>query len=45
MTKKMGNVEVHDFAPVHDYERKELNLSKKITYKQYFKVWMFFLYY
>ncbi|ESO91419.1 hypothetical protein LOTGIDRAFT_228841 [Lottia gigantea] len=33
----MGNVEVHDLAPVRDDERKELNLSRKISYKQYEK--------
>ncbi|XP_050413834.1 uncharacterized protein LOC126828227 [Patella vulgata] len=33
----MGNVEVHDLAPVRSDERKELNLSRKISYKQYEK--------
>ncbi|XP_061178913.1 uncharacterized protein LOC133187526 [Saccostrea echinata] len=33
----MGNYETHDLAPVRDDERKELNLSRKITYKQYCK--------
>ena len=34
----MGNIEAHDFAPVRPDERKELNLSRKPTYKQYLKV-------
>ncbi|XP_076448469.1 uncharacterized protein LOC143285132 [Babylonia areolata] len=33
----MGNIEAHDFAPVRPDERKELNLSRKPTYKQYLK--------
>ena len=33
----MGNVETHDLAPVRDDERKELNLARKITYRQYKK--------
>ncbi|RUS89596.1 hypothetical protein EGW08_002614 [Elysia chlorotica] len=33
----MGNVEAHDFAPVRDDERKVLNLSRKVTPKQYVK--------
>lgn len=33
----MGAIESHDFAPVRDDERKELNLSRRITYKQYLK--------
>ncbi|XP_046575279.1 uncharacterized protein LOC124283294 [Haliotis rubra] len=33
----MGNIEAHDFAPVRADERKELNLSKKISYKQFCK--------
>nr|KAG5711364.1 hypothetical protein BaRGS_006061 [Batillaria attramentaria] len=33
----MGNIEAHDFAPVRPDERKELNLSRKPTYKQYMK--------
>lgn len=35
----MGNtlVEAHDFAPVRPDERKEFNLSRKPTYKQYLK--------
>ncbi|XP_060078498.1 uncharacterized protein LOC132557984 [Ylistrum balloti] len=33
----MGAIESHDFAPVRDDERKELNLSRRITYKQYWK--------
>ncbi|OWF55877.1 p53-induced protein with a death domain [Mizuhopecten yessoensis] len=33
----MGAIESHDFAPVRDDERKELNLSRRITYKQYKK--------
>ncbi|KAK3101046.1 hypothetical protein FSP39_000557 [Pinctada imbricata] len=31
----MGNVETHDLAPVRDDERKELNLARRITYRQY----------
>lgn len=34
----MGNYETHDLAPVRDDERKELNLSRKVTYKQFCKV-------
>ena len=34
----MGNVEAHDFAPVRADERKVLNLSRKVTPKQYVKV-------
>lgn len=34
----MGNVEVHDLAPVRADERKELNLSRRVNYKQYLKV-------
>ncbi|GFO28831.1 plant intracellular ras-group-related lrr protein 1 [Plakobranchus ocellatus] len=33
----MGNVEAHDFAPVRADERKVLNLSRKVTPKQYVK--------
>ncbi|CAL1534564.1 unnamed protein product [Lymnaea stagnalis] len=33
----MGNVEAHDFAPVRADERKILNLSRKVTPKQYIK--------
>lgn len=33
----MGNYETHDLAPVRDDERKELNLSRKVTYKQFCK--------
>ncbi|CAH1777245.1 unnamed protein product [Owenia fusiformis] len=33
----MGNIEAHDLAPVRDDERKECNLSRKVTYKQYVK--------
>lgn len=35
---RMGNYETHDLAPVRDDERKELNLSRKVTYKQFCKV-------
>ena len=35
---KMGNIEGHDITPVRDDIRKELNLSRKITYKQFCKV-------
>ena len=38
VTAAMGNIEAHDFAPVRPDERKELNLSRKPTYKQYMKV-------
>ncbi|XP_045165426.1 uncharacterized protein LOC123529251 isoform X2 [Mercenaria mercenaria] len=31
----MGNVEVHNLSPVREDERKELNLSRKLNYKQY----------
>ncbi|KAL4226821.1 hypothetical protein ACF0H5_014799 [Mactra antiquata] len=31
----MGNVEVHDLSPVREDERKELNLSRQLNYKQY----------
>ena len=34
----MGNIEGHDITPVRDDIRKELNLSRKITYKQFCKV-------
>ena len=34
----MGNIEGHDINPVRDDIRKELNLSRKITYKQFCKV-------
>ncbi len=34
----MGNVEVHDLAPKEGDNRKELNLSKKVNYKQFVKV-------
>ena len=34
----MGNVEAHDFAPVRADERKVLNLSRKVTPKQFVKV-------
>ena len=34
----MGNIEAHDFAPVRADERKLLNLSRKVTPKQYVKV-------
>lgn len=34
----MGAYESHDLAPVRDDERKELNIGRKITYKQYWKV-------
>ncbi|XP_048739714.2 uncharacterized protein LOC125654015 [Ostrea edulis] len=33
----MGNYETHDLAPVRDDERKDLNLSRKVTYKQFCK--------
>ncbi|GFR76881.1 plant intracellular Ras-group-related LRR protein 1 [Elysia marginata] len=33
----MGNVEAHDFAPVRADERKVLNISRKVTPKQYVK--------
>ncbi|KAJ8302188.1 hypothetical protein KUTeg_021175 [Tegillarca granosa] len=33
----MGNYETHDLAPVRDDERKELNLSRRITFKQFSK--------
>ncbi|XP_005097382.1 uncharacterized protein LOC101861361 [Aplysia californica] len=33
----MGNIEAHDFAPVRADERKILNLSRKVTPKQYVK--------
>ncbi|XP_013396425.1 uncharacterized protein LOC106163399 [Lingula anatina] len=31
----MGNVETHDLSPVREHERKELNLSRRVNYKQY----------
>lgn len=34
----MGNVEVHDLAPVRDDERKMLDLSRRVSFKQYSKV-------
>ena len=34
----MGNVEVHDLAPVRTDERKMLDLSRKVSFKQYNKV-------
>ena len=39
----MGNVEMHDLAPVRDDERKELDISRKVNYKQYCKVKTYFL--
>ncbi|KAL3852157.1 hypothetical protein ACJMK2_015835 [Sinanodonta woodiana] len=33
----MGNAQVQDLSPVRADERKELNLSRKMTYKQYCK--------
>lgn len=33
----MGNIQTYDFAPVRPEERKELNLSRKPTYKQFLK--------
>ncbi len=37
----MGNVEVHDLAPKDGDNRKELNLSRKVTHKQFVKVSIF----
>ena len=39
----MGNVEMHDLAPVRDDERKELDISRKVNYKYYCKVTLWFL--
>ncbi len=41
----MGNTEGHDIKPVRDDVRKELNLSRKITYKQFSKVWSLCVYF
>ena len=38
ITETMGNTEAHDVVPRKEDFRKELNISRKVTHKQFVRV-------